>query len=136
MAKMLLEIVTPVERIFSGEVEEVVIPGIEGELGILPEHSPLLTQITPGELRYRQGQTEHRMVIGEGFAEVTPAQVSVLTDLAVNEEDIDEQEVEEAIRRAEAAMRESHIGGEELAFVQANLEKSVAQLRVKRRRQY
>ncbi len=135
MAKLLLEIVTPVERIFSGEVDEVVIPGIEGELGILPEHSPLLTQVTPGELRYRQGTKENRMAIGEGFVEVTPAQISLLTDLAVNAADIDEQQVQEAIRRAEATMREPHIGGEELAFVQANLEKSLAQLRVKRRRQ-
>lgn len=136
MAKLLLEIVTPVERIFSGEVEEVLIPGVEGELGILPEHSPLLTQLTPGELRYRQGSEERRMAIGEGFAEVTPKQVSILTDLAVNESDIDEQQVQEAIRRAEATMKEPQIGGEELAFVQANLEKSFAQLRVKKRKHY
>ncbi len=134
MAKLLLEIVTPTERIFSGEVEDVVVPGVEGELGILPEHCPLLTQIAPGELRYRQEGKENRLAVGEGFVEVTRTQVSILTDLAINEADIDEQQVEEAIRRAEAALREPYIGGEDLAFVQANLEKSFAQLRVKRRR--
>lgn len=133
---LLLEIVTPIKRIFSGEVDEVIVPGVEGELGILPEHSPLLTQIVPGELRYQQNAEEIRLAVGEGFAEVTRTQVSILTDLAINEAEIDEKQVEEAIRRAEAAIREKHIGGEELAFVQASLEKSLAQLRVKRRRHY
>ena len=134
MAKLLLELVTPSECIFSGNVDTVVLPGIEGELGILPGHCPLLTKIIPGELCFWEKNVESRLAVGEGFVEIMPTQVSVLTDLAVSEENIDEKKVEEAIRRAEMAMREKHIEGEELAIVRATLEKSLAQLRVKRKR--
>ncbi|QQY08133.1 MAG: ATP synthase F1 subunit epsilon [Candidatus Xiphinematobacter sp.] len=134
MDKLLLELVTPSERVFSGEVEAVVIPGAEGELGILPGHCPLLTEIIPGELCFRRDDMESRLAVGEGFAEILPNRVSVLTDLAVSEENIDEKKVEEAVHRAEAAMREGHMKEEELVFVRASLEKSVAQLRLKRRR--
>jgi F-type H+-transporting ATPase subunit epsilon len=134
MEKLLLELVTPSECIFSGEVDTVVIPGIEGELGILPGHCPLLTEIVPGELYFRKNGAENRLAVGEGFVEIVPTQVSILTDLAISEENIDEKKVEEAVHRAEVAMREGHMKEEELAFVRANLEKSIAQLRLKRRR--
>src|SRR6185437_138940 len=134
MEKLLLELVTPSERIFSGEVDMVVVPGVEGDLGILPGHCPLLTKIVPGELCFRKNGAENRLAVGEGFVEIVPTQVSILTDLAVSEENIDEKKVEEAVRRAEEAMREGHMKEEELAFVRASLEKSIAQLRLKRRR--
>ena len=93
MEKLLLELVTPSERIFSGEVDMVVVPGVEGELGILPGHCPLLTKIVPGELCFRKNGAENRLAVGEGFVEIVPTQVSILTDLAVSEENIDEKKI-------------------------------------------
>jgi F-type H+-transporting ATPase subunit epsilon len=135
MAKLHLEIVTPECRAYSEEVDSVVVPGLEGELGILPEHIPLMTQILPGELRVQKGGEELHLAVGEGFLEVTGRRVSVLTDMAIKEADIDEDMVQEAIRRAEASLRDEKLGNEDMASVQAALQKSLAQLRVKRRRQ-
>ncbi|MFZ4682149.1 MAG: ATP synthase F1 subunit epsilon [Terrimicrobiaceae bacterium] len=134
MATLRLEIVTPETKTFSDDVESVVIPGVDGELGILPQHVALMTQLLPGELRITKNGQETRLAVGEGFVEVTGETVSVLTDMAVPESDIDESAAEEAIRRAEAAMKEEHLDEEGLANVQASLLKSLAQLRVKRRR--
>jgi len=131
---LLLEIVTPETKSFSGEVESVVVPGIEGELGILPGHAALMTKLDPGELRVTQAGQEIRLAVGGGFVEVVDDRVSVLTDMAVREDEIDESAAEEAMRRAEEAMRDKHLSGEEHATVQASLQKSLAQLRVKRRR--
>ena len=129
-----LEIVTPEAKTYSDNVESVVIPGVDGELGILPQHVALMTQLLPGELRIMKDGQETRLAVGEGFVEVTGETVSVLTDMAVPESDIDESAAEEAIRRAESAMKEEHLDEEGLANVQASLLKSLAQLRVKRRR--
>lgn len=129
-----LEIVTPEAKIYSDDVDSVVIPGSEGELGILPQHVGLMTQLLPGELRITQNGAETCLAVGEGFVEVTGEKVSVLTDMAVPESDIDETAAEEAIRRAEAAMKEEHLDEEGHAAVQAALLKSLAQLKVKRRR--
>ena len=115
-------------------MDSVVIPGVDGELGILPLHVALMTQLLPGELRITKDGQETRLAVGEGFVEVTGKTVSVLTDMAVPESDIDESATEEAIRRAESAMKEEHLDEEGLANVQASLLKSLAQLRVKRRR--
>lgn len=134
MATLRLEIVTPEARTFSDDVESVVIPGADGELGILPQHVGLMTQLLPGELRITKGGQESRLAVGEGFVEVTGEKVSVLTDMAVPEHDIDESAAEEAIRRAEAAMKEEHIDEEGYAAAQAAMMKSLAQLKVKRRR--
>ncbi|MEI6337198.1 MAG: ATP synthase F1 subunit epsilon [Verrucomicrobiota bacterium] len=134
MATLRLEIVTPEAKTYSNDVDSVVIPGVDGELGILPLHVALMTQLLPGELRITKDGQETRLAVGEGFVEVTGKTVSVLTDMAVPESDIDESAAEEAIRRAEAAMKEEHLDEEGLANVQASLLKSLAQLRVKRRR--
>ena len=80
MAKLKLEIVTPEERKFSGDVDMVVVPGVEGELGILPLHVPLMTRLLPGEVRITQDGKEMELVIGTGFLEVSPTQVAILTD--------------------------------------------------------
>ena len=134
MPTLRLEIVTPEAKTYSDNVESVVIPGVDGELGILPQHVALMTQLLPGELRIMKDGQETRLAVGEGFVEVTGETVSVLTDMAVPESDIDESAAEEAIRRAESAMKEEHLDEEGLASVQASLLKSLAQLRVKRRR--
>lgn len=133
MSTLHLEIVTPEARIFEAEVDQVVVPAIEGELGILPQHVPLMTQLQPGELRVYQSGKETRLAVGEGFLEVRPDKVSVLTDMALHEAEIDEKAVEEAIARAEKEMKGQHLSHEELATVQASLQKSLAKLRVKRR---
>ena len=130
-----LEIVTPEARTYSDDVDMVVIPGVEGELGVFPQHVPFLTELKPGELRVLKNGQELALAVGEGFVEITATHVSVLTDMAIEESAIDENAVQAAIDRAEAAMRDQqHLGAEEMATVQAALQKSLAQLKVKRRR--
>ena len=134
MATLRLEIVTPEAKTFSDDVDSVVIPGSEGEFGVLPQHVALMTEIVPGELRIMKGGEETRLAVGSGFVEVTQESVSVLTDMAIREEEIDESVAEAAIKRAEEAMKNKHLDEEGYAAVQAALQKSAAQLRVKRRR--
>ena len=134
MATLRLEIVTPEAKTFSDDVDSVVIPGSEGEFGVLPQHVALMTEIVPGELRIMKGGEEIRLAVGSGFVEVTQESVSVLTDMAIREEEIDESVAEAAIKRAEEAMKNKHLDEEGHAAVQAALQKSAAQLRVKRRR--
>ena len=129
-----LEIVTPESRVYNDQVELVVLPAIEGEMGVYPMHVPLITQIKPGELVVTKGGQQTALAVGEGFVEVTADKVSVLVDMALKETEIDEAAAEEAIRRAEARLKEEHLGSEESAMVQAAIAKSLAQLHVKRRR--
>lgn len=129
-----LEIVTPEQKTYSDDVDSVVIPGVEGELGILPQHVPLMTQLLPGELRVLKGNEEIRLAVGEGFVEIADDKVTVLTDMAIKESDIDESAAEAAMRSAEEAMRETKLNDEEYATVKASLQKSLAMLHVKRRR--
>ena len=129
-----LEIVTPEAKTYSDDVDSVVIPGIDGELGVLPLHAPLMTQLEPGELRVLKGGQELRLAVGEGFVEITPEKVAVLTDMAVKESDIDESAAEEAVRRAEQAMSGEKLSNEEYASNNAALLRSLALIKVKRRR--
>ena len=128
-----LEIVTPEKEIFSDEVDTCVLPGIDGEMGILPSHAALVTIITPGELTYTKGGETVFLAVGEGFIEVGPDGVSVMTDMAVDDEGIDEEAVEKALASAKEAL-ELKTTDEEVAAVQASIQKSLAQLKVKRRR--
>jgi F-type H+-transporting ATPase subunit epsilon len=128
-----LEIVTPEKTAYSEDVEMVTLPGSEGELGVYPNHVPLLTTLNPGELRVLKGGRESFLAIGEGFVEITGSTVSVLTDMALEPAVIDESAAEAAVARAQAAMKED-LGKEEVAAVQASLQKALAQLHVKRRR--
>lgn len=130
-----LEIVTPEAKTYSDTVDSVVVPGIDGEIGILSHHVPLLTQILPGELRVLKNGTESNLAVGEGFVEVTGERVIVLTDMAVQESDIDAEAAEEAVRRAEQAMSGAKLSNEEYATTSAALQRSLALVRVKRRRQ-
>jgi len=130
-----LEIVTPEAKTFSDNVDSVVIPGVEGELGVLPMHAPLMTLLEPGELRVMKNGEEIRLAVGEGFVEITQEKIAVLTDMAVKESDIDESSAEEAIRRAEEAMRSERMSDEEQATTKAALMRSLALVKVKRRRQ-
>ena len=132
-ATLKLEIVTPEATAYSEDVEMVTLPGVEGELGVYPNHVPLLTTLNPGELRVLKGGKETFLAIGEGFVEITGSSVSVLTDMALESAVIDESAAEAAVERAKKAMKED-LGSEEEATVQASLQKALAQLHVKRRR--
>ncbi|MDB6153850.1 MAG: atpC [Chthoniobacteraceae bacterium] len=134
MATLRLEIVTPDKRAYSDDVDMVVIPAAEGEMGVLPMHVPMMTQIMPGELVVRKGNETLHLAVGEGFVEITQTRVNVLTDMAIEEQAIDESAAEAAIQRAQEALKSHELGGEEAAAVQVALAKSLAQLRVKRRR--
>ena len=128
-----LEIVTPDNpKAFSDDVEMVTLPGSEGEMGIYPQHVPLLTQIVPGELVARKDGRDIFAAVGEGFVEITAERVAIMTDMAIRAENIDEAKAEEARQRAEARLAE-HLDEEETAVVQAALSHALAQLKVKRR---
>lgn len=134
MAKLKLEIVTPEAKIYSDEVDSVVLPGSEGDLGPLPEHAPLITALSAGELVLMKDGRQSVLAVGEGFVEITPTNVSVLTDMAINEADIDESAAEAAIQRAQEALKADQISDEDQAAAEAVMLKSLAQLKVKRRK--
>ena len=136
MATLKLEIVTPEGRAYSDDVAMVVLPSIEGEIGVYPAHVPLMTQLSPGELRIIKDGKTTEFVVGTGFIEVTSDSVSVLTDSALGEEEIDENATEEAIKRAQAALKDKNLSSEDTAEVEASLARSLAQIRFKRRKQH
>ena len=130
-----LDIVTPEKTIFSDSVDDVYLPGSEGEMGILAMHSALVAPLQPGELRYlKDGQVEE-LAVGEGFVEVTGDKVSVLIDLAIGEDAIDEHQVEEAMKRAKNAL-DGAVGDdpEEMQALMMSIAKSEAMLKLKRKR--
>ena len=127
-----LEIITPEGTVYSDDVEMVTLPGIVGEMGVLPQHVPLMTQMVPGEIIVHKNGRDTFIATGEGLIEVEARRVSVLTDLDIAADRIDEAKAEEARRRAEARLREK-LSDEEVASVNASLARSLAQLRVKRR---
>src|SRR5437588_9402014 len=130
--RLRLEIVTPEGRVYSDDVEMVTLPGVVGQMGVYPQHVPLTTQMVPGEIIAHKDGRDLFLATGEGLIEVTANRVSVLTDLAVASDRIDEAKAEEARRRAEARLREK-LSDEEVAAVNASLARSLAQLHVKRR---
>jgi F-type H+-transporting ATPase subunit epsilon len=134
MATLKLEIVTPEGRAYSDDVAMVVLPSVEGEIGVYPAHVPLMTQLLPGELRIVKDGKTTELVVGTGFIEVTGDSVSVLTDSALGEDQIDESATEEAIRRAEAALKDKTLSSDDTAEVESALARSLAQIRFKRRR--
>lgn len=127
-----LEIVTPESKVYSEDVDMVTLPGIEGEMGIFPMHVPLMTQLVSGEVGVRKGGQDFFLAVGDGFVEVTSERVSILTDMAVKAENIDETKAEADRQRAEARLAEK-LDDEEVATVKAALDHSLVQLKVKRR---
>ncbi len=133
-----LEIVTAEGVVFSGDVDMVVAPGSDGELGILPRHAPLITTLSYGELHVRRGEETLYFAIGGGFMEVLPYQVTVMADSAERAEEIDLERAEAARRRAEERLRDRSKSAEELAKAQASLRRSMVRIKVaqaQRRRQ-
>ena len=102
-----LEIVSPERRAFTDEVDMVIVPGIDGQLGILPHHTRLITALGVGELRIKKGGTEQSMLISGGFVEIRPDKVVVMADLAERSDEIDEARAIEARKRAEAELQET-----------------------------
>jgi F-type H+-transporting ATPase subunit epsilon len=131
-ATLKLEIVTPEATTYSEDVDMVTLPGVEGEMGIYPQHVPILTQIDSGEVVVRKDGRDYFLAVGEGFVEITGERVAILTDMAIRAENIDEAKAEEARQRAEARLSEK-LDDEEAAMVSAALAHSLAQLQVKRR---
>ncbi len=124
-----VDVVSAEESIYSGEAEFVVLPGVAGELGIYPKHTPLLTQIKPGAVRIKvPNEAEETLVFVQGgFLEVQPNVVTVLADTAIRAHDLDEAKALEAKQKAEAAVR-SKLSAEEIAKAQAELSAAAAQL--------
>jgi len=110
----------------------VTLPGAAGEIGIYPQHTPLMTRLVPGEVTVKKGQDEFVLAVGDGFAEITGRRVAILTDMAIAANDIDESRAEEARRRAESRLQEK-LTEDEVAAVNASMMRSLAQLQVKRR---
>jgi F-type H+-transporting ATPase subunit epsilon len=130
-----LEIVTPDARVYSDTIDTVVIPTVEGEVGILPGHIPLLTQVEHGELRVTKGSETVLLAVSGGFAEIEGDRVHVLAENAITEEKIDEKAVEEALKRAERELDDAkHLDPQQYEHLQNLVRYSGVQLAVKRRR--
>jgi len=131
---LLLEIVTPERQVFSEEVDSVVCPGIEGELGVLPRHAPLLTTLGVGELRIRRGGEEEFFAIAGGFLQVRPDKVVVMAETADMASEIDVEKAMEARREAEQALAEGFEEPADLARARAALQRALLRIRVAERR--
>ena len=127
-----LEIVTPTATVYSEDVELVTLPGVDGQMGVYPQHVRLMTELVPGEMIVHKGGRDEFLAVGEGLVEVTNDRAAILTDMAVAADNIDEAKAEEARQRAAARLREK-LSSQEVASVNAALARSVAQLYVKRR---
>lgn len=133
MAKLRFEIVTAERVVYSDDVDVVIAPGIEGQLGILPSHAPLLTMLQPGELVVRKEGEETAMFVSGGFLEVMQNRVTVLADVAERAEEIDIARAEEAKRRAEEQLKERPLEMD-LAAAEAALRRSLVRLKIAERR--
>jgi F-type H+-transporting ATPase subunit epsilon len=133
MATTRLEIVTAERVVFSEDVDVVIVPGIEGQLGVLPHHAPLMTTLEPGELLVRKGGEEFSLAITGGFVEVRPDRIIILADAAERAEEIDVARAEEAKRRAEERLKE-RVPEVDLLRAEAALRRSLARLDVVARR--
>ncbi len=130
-----LEIVTPEAKVYSDTVDSVVVPTVEGEIGVLPGHIPLLTQVEHGELRVTKGATTSWLAVGGGFAQIDGDRVRVLAEHAITEEKIDEHAVEAALKRAEDELKAAKdMDPQQYEHLQSLVRYSGVQLAVKRRR--
>ena len=131
---VLLEIVTPERLAYSDEVDAVVLPGSEGELGVLPHHAPLLTTLGFGELRFRKGSQEESFAIVGGFLQVRPDRVVVMAETADMASEIDLEKAQEARREAEKALETGFVEAADLAAARASLQQALLRIRVAERR--
>jgi F-type H+-transporting ATPase subunit epsilon len=131
---LLLEVVTPERQAWSGEVDAVFCPGIEGELGVLPHHAPLLSTLGIGELRIRTGSQEEYFAIAGGFVQVRPDKVVVMAELADLSSEIDLEAAEEARNEAQRAIQQGFEEPADLARARAAMERALLHIRVAERR--
>ncbi len=133
--KIHFEIVSPAGVSTAVEADQVVLPTTSGEIGVMPNHEPLMTMLEPGELAVTADGKTTYAAIGEGFAQITPGRISVLTDMVARESEIDEDSVAKAIERAQTALANAaNMSDEEAAAMEAGLKRNLAMLGVKRRR--
>ena len=125
--KLLLQVVTPERSVVHEEVNELLLPGSEGYLGVLPGHTPLLTSLKIGEIKYRQGNQTKFLAVSWGFAEVLPNKVTVLADLAERPDEIDVASAQEAKARAEEMLKDPEA---DFRAAQAALEQALVRLQV------
>ncbi|MDI1320045.1 MAG: ATP synthase F1 subunit epsilon [bacterium] len=130
-----LEIVTPEAKVYSDTIDSVVVPTVEGEIGVLPGHIPLLTQVAHGELRVTKGAATQWLAVGGGFAQIDGDRVRVLAEHAISEEKIDENAVEAAMKRAEDELKAAKdMDPQQYEHLQSLVRYSGVQLAVKRRK--
>lgn len=129
--KLLLRIVTPRRLVLEEEVDEAVVPGELGALGILPDHTPLLARLGVGECEYRKGREHFYLAVSGGFAEVGPHHVTILADAVERPEEIDVERAKEARRKAEAALKTAALKGVDLAMLR--MKRAATRLQVSRR---
>jgi F-type H+-transporting ATPase subunit epsilon len=130
MPRIRLDIVTAERMVYSDDVDLVVAPGSEGQLGILPHHTPLMTALLPGEMRIKRGSEELLLAITGGFLEVRPDRVVILADAAERAEEIDVHRAEAARKRARERLTQQREVGVDGARAEASLRRSLARLRV------
>lgn len=129
-----LQIITPEKTVFDEDVEQVSLPTASGQITVLPHHIGLVTSMEPGAIIYKKHQKEIHLASGFGFAQVNSDTINVLVDLAAPEEELEEKAIEEAKKQAEEQLKQKHLlSEEEYATAAANLQKALAQLKVKRR---
>ena len=131
---ILLEIVTPERLAYSDTVDSVVLPGAEGEMGVLPHHAPLLATLGVGELRIRKEGQEEAFAIAGGFVQVRPDKVVVMAEMADMASEIDLEKAEEARREAERAIESGYEEGADLAAARASLQQALLRIRLAERR--
>ena len=127
-----LEIATPEAVVYSSGVNMVTLPAIEGQIGVLPHHIRLITQLVPGEMIVRKDGNEEFLAVGEGLVDVSGDSINIVTDMAIPSDSIDEAKAEQARKQAEARLSEK-LSSQEVASVHASLARSLAQIYVRRR---
>lgn len=130
---ILLEIVTPDRLVLSEEVDEVTAPGVEGEFGVLPGHTPFLTTLKVGELTYRKGKEIHHMAVSWGYAEITPKKVTILAEAAEIAAEIDIERAKAAMEKAEKELKKLSKEDKDYLIEAARLEKSLIRVQVAER---
>ena len=129
-----VDIVTAERLVFSEDVDIVMVPGVEGEMGILPHHAPIMTMIKPGEVLVRKGSEEYSLAVSGGFLEVKPDHITILADAAERADEIDIARAEAAKKRAEESLKGRTTAVTDLANAEASLRRALARIKVAEKR--
>lgn len=133
MQKILFKIITPEREVFSEEIDEALIPTKNGQIGILPNHIPIVSLVEPGEIILLNNGKETPLAISGGFVQVGNNTVTILADVAEYVHEIDEEKAEEARRRALERLKEETLSEEEFAYLSSQIERELARIKVKRK---